>query len=85
MTSIKAINDYVIIEPIEKKKDGSIELLRDFNTHRRGRVHSVGDDITDYKAGDYVVYPDTCKVIDVDRDTKFHLVQGDTIMFKELD
>lgn len=85
MTSIQAINDFVVIEPIEKTKEGAIELLRDINMHRRGRVHSVGDDITDYKTGDLVVYPDTCKVIDVDRDTKLHLVQGDSIMFKELD
>lgn len=83
MKSIQAINDFVIIEPIEKNNEGGIQLLKDFNAHRRGVVHSVGNEVTDYVKGDIVVYPDTCKVIEIDRETVYHLVVGDTIMFKE--
>lgn len=81
---IKAINDFVFIRPIERKKEGMIDILSDKNTYRRGYIESIGNENSPYTIGDLVVYPDTCKEVIISKDNILHMVVESAIYFKEV-
>lgn len=77
----KPLNHMVLVEPVEEKK-GTIIILKDESTHKRGIVVAVSDDNDFLEVGDKVVYTDAYEPIVLDG-VKYHLVKKKGIYFKE--
>jgi co-chaperonin GroES (HSP10) len=79
----KPLNNMVLIEPIKEEKKGSIIVIKDESTHKRGVVVATPDDEDFIVVGDKVVYTDAYDPIELDGQ-KYHIVKKKGIYFKEV-